>query len=581
MRKFSSYGTVDTDLHYYVPREALIEQAYTQLVGENPNKGGHYMTVWAPRQRGKSWVMQKTLQQLRLDSRFDTLMFNLEDLRDETDVNQIVRLIAADIIKELELEEVRISNPLGTRGGLLGSALNLLSYLPIRVRPQLSNFFASASLSQFHRLFSKEILNKPLILILDEFDALSEEAISALASVFRKIYLSRQYQEDKPSTEKKYLLHGVALIGVEARLGIENKRGSPFNVQRSLHIPNLNFAEVEEMYQWYERESGQEVSEAVIKRVHYETQGQPGFVSWFGELLTETYNEHNPVITSQDFEFAYSAAVDALPNANIQNLISKASQAPYQQLVLEMFQTKEKIPRAVDNSDTNFLYTHYVVDQEVVKSSQEIHRYLKFPCPFVQKRLFNYFSSTLFRYVGELHEPFEDLSEIISDNHLNIKKLMALYERYLRQNREWLFRDVPRRTTDPSYVRTSLRIFEAVYHFNLYMYLSSASKPRGGQVIPEFPTGNGQTCPDVGRISLVIKVAGQKYGIEVKSYANQTAYKKAIRQAADYGESLELDYISLIFFVEVIDDANRQKYEVTTVDAKTGVSVEVVFVATS
>ena len=81
-------------------------------------------------------------------------------------------------------------------------------------------------------------------------------------------------------------------------LGIENKAGSPFNVQRSLHIPNLTKAEVEEMYKWYERESGQQVEEAVIERVYYETQGQPGFVSWFGELLSENYNEHNSVITS-------------------------------------------------------------------------------------------------------------------------------------------------------------------------------------------------------------------------------------------------------------------------------------------
>jgi len=520
MRKFSSYGPVDTKLHYYVPREALIEQAYTQLVGSsaNLNKGGHYITVWAPRQRGKSWVMEQTLQRLRDDSRFDTVMLNLEDLKDETDVNQIVRFIAAEIIKELGLSEVRIKTPLAARDGLLGGMLNWLSYLPFRAYPELSSFFAVANVAQFHRLFSKEILNKPLILILDEFDALSEEAISALASVFRKIYLTRQYHK-----EKKYLLHAVALIGVEAVLGIENKRGSPFNVQRGLHIPNLTFAEVEEMYQWYERESGQKCEPAVIERVYYETQGQPGFVSWLGELLTETYNEHNPVITSRDFEIAYAAAVDALPNANIQNIISKASQAPYQNLVLKMFQTDKKRAFRYDNQHINFLYMNGVVDQELVN---KVERYLKFPCPFVQKRLFNYFSDALFPDTGELHPPFEDLSDIISDNHLNVKKLMALYERYLRQNREWLLRDVPRRTTDPSYVRTSLRIFEAVYHFNLYMYLSSflylsseVGQPRGRQVIPEFPTGNGQTCPDVGRISLIIRYAGEKYGLEVKSYA--------------------------------------------------------------
>ena len=570
MRKFSSYGPINTKLHYYVPREALVEQAYSQLVGDstNPDEDGHYITVWAPRQRGKSWVMVQTLQRLRKDERFDTVMLNLEDLRLQSNVDKIVQTIAYEIIRELGLEEIRISQPLGTsKGGFSGGVLNMLSYLPFRVRPQLSSFFADASVDQFHRLFEKDILKKPLILILDEFDALSEEAISALAGVFRKIYLTRQYQTNKTSAEKKYLLHGVALIGVRSVLGIENKRGSPFNVQRSLHIPNLTKPEVEEMLRWYERESGQEVEEGVIERIYYETQGQPGFVSWLGELLTETYNEHDPVITSRDFEIAYSAAIDALPNANIQNIISKAKQEPYQELVLKMFQIDKKLEFRLDDSSTNFLYMNGVVDQEVVRIDHETRRYLKFPCPFVQKRLFHYFSRLLTPDVGRLHPPFEDLSQIISDNHLNIKKLMALYERYLRQNREWLFRDVPRRTTD-------LRIFEAVYHFNLYMYLSSFLQPRGGQVIPEFPTGNGQ-------IDLIIRYAGEKYGLEVKSYANETAYKKGITQAAHYGQKLKLDEISLIFFIEAIDDANRQKYEVLTVDAETGVRVEAIFVATS
>jgi hypothetical protein len=65
-------------------------------------------------------------------------------------------------------------------------------------------------------------------------------------------------------------------------------------------------------------------------------------------------------------------------------------------------------------------------------------------------------------------------------------------------------RDAPRRATD-------LRIFEAVYHFNRYMYLSIFRRLRGGLVYPEFPTGNG-------KIDLIINYAGQKYGLEVKSY---------------------------------------------------------------
>ena len=65
MRKFWSYGPVNTNLHYYVPRTELIERALVQLIGEDPNEGGHYITVWAPRQAGKTWVMRRTYSTLK------------------------------------------------------------------------------------------------------------------------------------------------------------------------------------------------------------------------------------------------------------------------------------------------------------------------------------------------------------------------------------------------------------------------------------------------------------------------------------------------------------------------------------
>ena len=530
MRKFSSYGPVDTDLHYYVPRTALVEQGLTQLVGETPDKGGHYITVWAPRQCGKTWIMVQVLRRLQNEKQyegFDVVVLSLQHFQMQSSVDAIVQFIAREITKKLEPENVSVN-----------------------------------TLEQFYDVFERHVLKKPLILILDEFDALPEDAISGIAGVFRNIYNGRQYQADKPSIEKDYLLHGVALIGVRSVLGIENVTGSPFNVQRSLHIPHLTFAEVQEMFKWYEQESGQTVEPAVIEQVYYETQGQPGFTSWLGELLTETYNKHNPTITMRDFEIAYAAAVDALPNANILNIISKTKQAPYQELVLEMFQTDEKIPFRYDDPHTNFLYMNGVVDQEIV---DETERYLKFSCPFVQKRLFNYFSYTLFRYLGKLYEPFENLEDTITDDTLNVKNLVRRYERYLKKNQDWLFKDAPR--------RTDLRIYEAVYHFNLYMYLANFLQRRRGQVYPEFPTGNG-------KIDLIIKYAGQMYGLELKTFTDDSGYREALEQAARYGQQLGLRQISLVFFVEAIDETNREKYETVYVDGETEVTVAPIFVET-
>ena len=56
-----------------------------------------------------------------------------------------------------------------------------------------------------------------------------------------------------------------------------------------------------------------------------------------------------------------------------------------------------------------------------------------------------------------LYGPFEDLSDIITEESLNVKNLLLRYQGYLRENRERLLKDAPQ--------REDLRIYEAVFHF--------------------------------------------------------------------------------------------------------------------
>ena len=129
------------------------------------------------------------------DDRFHVLKLELEHLKMETDADEIVEDIADTIIRYLNIRNLKIRR-----------------------------------MKEFGELFRKEVLDKPLILILDEFDALAEDAISGIAGVFRNIY-NRRHKDQNPSPQKEYLLHGVALIGVRSVLGIENIKGSPFNIQ--------------------------------------------------------------------------------------------------------------------------------------------------------------------------------------------------------------------------------------------------------------------------------------------------------------------------------------------------------------
>jgi hypothetical protein len=529
MRKFSSYGPIDQELHYYVPRQKLIDEAFQHLLGDDPHKGGHYMTVWAPRQTGKTWIMQEVFFKLQQDPKFEVVILPLQHLCKVTDVNRVVQVLVRELSKQLKLEKDLTID----------------------------------TLEDFHLLFEQGTLNKPLILILDEFDTLSETIIAELVSVFRNIHHRRQSQIGKLTAEKDYLLHGVALIGVRAVLGIENIKGSPFNIQRGVRIPNLTNDEVVELFNQYQQESGQSIEPAVVERIWYEFQGQPGLTCWFGELLTETYHQATEQsIMMTHFEDVYAAALDLLPNNNILNIISKAKQEHYKSFVLELFQTETKIKFTYHDPIVNFLYMNGVVSIEKVSPSEN---YVKFPCPYIQKQLFNYFSQELYPRIGHLYDPFEDLTNTITENSLNIPNLLLRYEQYLQVNREQVLKNAPR--------RDDLRVYEAVFHFHLYLYLTSFFNRYEAQVQPEFPTGNGQ-------IDLLIHHAGQLFGLELKSFADKRQYHQALIQAAKYGKQLGVLEIWLVLFIETVDDKNRQLFEADYTDSKTGIIVHPQFVQT-
>ena len=97
--------------------------------------------------------------------------------------------------------------------------------------------------------------------------------------------------------------------------------------------------------------------------------------------------------------------------------------------------------------------------------------------------------------------------------------------------------------------------------------------PKGGTAVPEFPTGNGQ-------IDLILRHAGQEYGIEVKSFSNQYEYRKALIQTVRYAKKMGWSTVWLVFFTEQIDDKHRKRYEAFYRDDEAGVEVVPIFIET-
>ena len=286
MRKFHSYGPVNAHSHFFAPRTVLVDQCLNSLIGsDSDNEGGHYFTIWAPRQTGKTWLTQEVKKRIELiySDRFTVGMMSMQGVimedKDQVDVffNYIPNLFRRTF-------GVNVPEPDSWKS--------------------LSEYFSSGTV----------LFDKPVILFIDEFDKLPPRIIDNLVNLFRDMYLDRH----------NFCIYGLALIGVSAVLGLDSERGSPFNIQRSLHVPNFTLDEVTDLFDQYQLESGQIVEPEVSQSVYESTNGQPGLVGWFGELLTEKYNPgKNAPIDASTWNTVLRKALFVEWNNTVLNLVKK------------------------------------------------------------------------------------------------------------------------------------------------------------------------------------------------------------------------------------------------------------------
>ncbi len=504
MREFYSYGPVNCRRHFCVPRRELVESCLNYIVGDVQD-GGHYFTIWSPRQSGKTWLMHEVRREIeeQYGDRFHIVTMSMQGIAMEADDHPDDFLSRVPLLFQ-HYFDVEVSKPV--------------------------------SWEQFSNLFSVRsgLLPNPLLLFIDEFDKLPPKVIDRFVSMFRHMYLDK----------KSFILHGLALIGVRAVLGVDSERGSPFNVQRSLHVPNFSCDEVEELFRQYQDESGQKVEPEVVEAVHNVTRGQPGLVGWFGELLTSKYNPGmDQSIDNRAWQVVYRAALHREWNNTVLNLLKKA-RGQYIDRVMELFSISDLL-FSIQADWCAYLYLNGIIDSERITDSKgDVIYVCRFSSPYVQSCL--YYDLTM-DLMGERTpilalEPLDELDDVFAGQDLNLPALLERYKGYLgRLSAKGLnpWQEQPR--------RTDLNYTEAVGHFHLYFWLSNAVGRRC-IISPEFPTGNG-------RVDLHLKRGEQTGIIEVKSFVDMAMLRQSIQQAAKYASKLGLNDITLALFVPVDDES--------------------------
>ncbi len=145
-----------------------------------------------------------------------------------------------------------------------------------------------------------------------------------------------------------------------------------------MHVPNFTRDETRSLFFQYEKEAGQKVEKEVVEDVFFQTNGQPGLVNWFGELLTEKYNPGTgKAIDCKTWKTVLHKAIYVEPNNTVLNLLAKAREGRYRDAMMSVF-SRPDVPFAFHDPVGNYLYLNGIIEPYTMESPdkdpQECHR---------------------------------------------------------------------------------------------------------------------------------------------------------------------------------------------------------------
>ncbi|MBO0861432.1 MAG: ATP-binding protein [Chloracidobacterium sp.] len=257
MRYFNTAGPCRPDIHYMLPVSSRLPEA-RRLIGQQA-----YFVLHAPRQVGKTTTMMELALELTAEGRYTALLVSME--------------VGAAFNNDPGAAELAV---LGTWQG------NAEVWLPKELQPPV---WPSAVAGQriFTALKTWALQSpRPLVLFVDEIDAIENDALNSALRQFRGGYPNRP----------RGFPWSLALIGLRdvrdyrvASGGIERLHtASPINIKlESLAMRDFTEEEVATLYRQHTTETGQIFRDDAVERAFELTHGQPWLVNALARQAVE------------------------------------------------------------------------------------------------------------------------------------------------------------------------------------------------------------------------------------------------------------------------------------------------------
>lgn len=282
-----------------------------------------YFVLHAPRQTGKTSCMLALRNYLNASGEYLAVYANVEG--GQASRNDVQSVIKSTI--DILAEQFR---------GILKDDL------PLNIRDGVQQIGKDTMLAVYLRRLSESIA-KPIVLIIDEIDALVGDSLVSVLRQLRAGYADRP--EAFPQT---IILCGVRDVR-DYRIVLSNQDvitgGSAFNIKaESLRLGNFSKNEIHELYMQHTSETGQRFDEACFPLIWDATEGQPWLVNALAREATWGMKENRDrsIVITPDIMYRAQENLIYRRDTHIDILIDKLNEPRVKRVIEPILANSEE-----------------------------------------------------------------------------------------------------------------------------------------------------------------------------------------------------------------------------------------------
>ena len=370
-----------------------------------------YFVLHAPRQTGKTSCMLALRDYLNQEGDYIAVYANVEGGQaSRNNVESVVKSTCDTLAEEFR------------------SAIG--SDLPLKIRDEVRQVSKDSMLATYLRRLS-ENLPKPIVLVIDEIDALVGDSLVSILRQIRSGYANRP--KAFPQT---IILCGVRDVR-DYRIVLSNQDivtgGSAFNIKtESLRLGNFSKEEIHELYMQHTQETGQPFDEACFPLIWTATEGQPWLVNALAREVTYKMRENRDRSVRIIPEMIDKAIENIIyrRDTHIDILIDKLMEPRVRRVIQPMLADSEE----ADDSQIPTDDIQYVADMGLIKVERGKPRRIANGIyrEIIPREL------TWSTQTGLTQEPqwYQN-----ADGSINMEKLLLDFQQFFRQNADaWIGR---------------------------------------------------------------------------------------------------------------------------------------------